>query len=363
MRSLFIDKLEKRRTEHLLRSLKSQSDLVDFAGNDYLGFGRESLQLPELPSGSGASRLISGNFEALEALEADLALRYKADSATLFNSGFEANSGLFSMLTEAGVRVIYDSNIHASIRNALRNAPKPAWGFRHNDLEDLERKLQKSNTATAVVTEGLFSMDGDLAPLKEIAALKSRYGFTLIIDEAHSSGIIGGLTGLSGTCDCLDSVDIRIHTFGKAMGAQGAIIAGEPYLRDALVNFCRPLIYSTSPSPVMIALIALAHERFEATASARQGALKKNIAYYHTLAAGTDGLSLNHGPIQTYHVGTTLGVMNLANHIEGKGFQVGAIRQPTVEAGTERLRISLTAMHKEQEIKELVTIIGNNLLS
>lgn len=363
MRSLFIDKLEKRRTEHLFRSLKPESDLVDFAGNDYLGFGRESLQLPELPTGSGASRLISGNYAALEALEVDLAFQYKAESTTLFNSGFEANSGLFSMLAEAGVRVIYDSNIHASVRSALRKAPKPAWGFRHNDLNDLERKLQKSDVPTAVVTEGLFSMDGDQAPLKEIAALKSRYDFNLIVDDAHSSGTLGDLTGLSGSSGCLDSVDIRIHTFGKAMGAQGAIIAGESYLRDALVNFCRPLIYSTAPSPVMVALIALAHERFTATASARQGALKKNIAHYHTLVAGKDGLSLNHGPIQTYHVGTTLGVMNLADHLGGKGFQVGAIRQPTVAAGTERLRISLTAMHKEQEITDLLTIIGNNLLS
>ncbi len=346
-----------REDERLTRSFRGKNRGIDFCSNDYLGLAGGLLTLPTLPSGSAASRLISGYSESLKSFENELALRYEAEQALVFHSGFEANSGLFGMLASLGVRVLYDEHIHSSIRHALRVAKSPAWSFRHNDLNDLETKLKKAGQDIAVVTESLFSMNGDCGDLTGIAALKSRYDFAFIVDEAHGTGTLGGFTGLTGNLELLDAVDVRIHTFGKALGAQGACIAGTALLGSALTQFCQPLIYSTAPAPLLVELMRQSHLTFEREASGRQAELKKNISSYLKLVNDHARFSQNESPIQWFSSPGNTSVIELSDRLQEVGFDIVAIRKPTVPEGSERLRICLHAFNSEKEISRLVSEI------
>lgn len=347
--------IAERKKQGLLRHLQHPKTGIDFCSNDYLGFARAPIALKLLPSGHGGSRLISGNSTAIDSLEKRLAQHYEAEQVLIFNSGYEANSGLFGMLAALGVRVIYDQHIHASVRHALRGAKTPAWSYRHNDLNDLEAKLKKAEgDAVAVVTESLFSMDGDLGALEAIATLKKEFDFTFIVDEAHGTGVLGGFTGLTGALQLQGVVDIRIHTFGKALGGQGACIAGNALLKTALTQFCQPLIYSTAPAPVMIELIDLCHQRFAEQASGRQAELSRNIAFYLKCVDGDAAFSRNDGPIQWFACQGNERVLACAERLQISGFDVVAIRTPTVPRGSERLRICLHAFNAEKEIDQLV---------
>lgn len=347
------EQLNERANQHRLRTVQRPIQGTDFCSNDYLGLGAEPLQLPSLPSGSGASRLISGYSDGLEQLEQELAQRYRGETATFFSSGYEANAGVVNMLHQMGIRIVYDAHIHASMRSALVGGALPAWKYKHLDMADLEAKLQRCNEQVVVLTEGLFSMDGDQGDLAAFAALKAKYNFSLLADEAHSTGTVGedvlGWSGASG-----DLADVRIHTFGKALGMQGAVVVSSRLFQQALHNFCRPLIYSTAPSPLLIEGVRLAHERFAQIGAARRLALAMNVKTYLAASFNTSGFSAQVGPIQWFAAGSGgLQLFELVSRTRDAGFAVYGIQAPTVAEGAERIRICLHSFNAAADIETL----------
>lgn len=347
--------LKLREEQHLLREASVRSGRIDFASNDYLGFAKKPVYVTA-SSGAGASRLITGYSASLEKLEFQLAKIYESSHATLFNSGFEANHGLFDMLTSQGINILYDEFIHASIRSGLTGKRAKTWSFKHNSIEDLKDKLTKLDGPIAVVTEGLFSMNGTTAPLKEMVQLKNEFDFALIVDEAHSTGTFGtGLTGLTGKLNLIKDIDIRIHTFGKAIGSQGACIVGDITIQAALQNFCKPLIYSTAPSPLFVASVRTAHDR-QSEIEASQLQLQQNIEYFTKRIARQrcfqQGLK---GPIQWWNGSSVTAVMEKAEKLKNEGFDVVAIRPPTVPKGQEGIRICVHAFNSCNQIDALLT--------
>lgn len=347
------EQLNERANHHRLRTVQTPIQGIDFCSNDYLGLGAEPLQLPSLPSGSGASRLISGYSAALEQLEQELAQRYRGETATFFSSGYEANAGVVNMLHQMGIRIVYDAHIHASMRSALVGGALAAWKYKHLDMADLEAKLQRCNEQVVVLTEGLFSMDGDRGDLAAFEALKAKYNFSLLVDEAHSTGTVGedvlGWSGASG-----DLADVRIHTFGKALGIQGAVVVASRLFQQALHNFCRPLIYSTAPSPLLIAGVRLAHERYARMGAARRQALALNVKTYLAARSNISDFSAQAGPIQWFASGSGgLQLHEMVARARDAGFAVYGIQAPTVPEGSERIRICLHSFNAASDIEAL----------
>lgn len=346
--------LKLREEQHLLREASVHSGLIDFASNDYLGFAKRPIHITA-PAGAGASRLITGYSASLERLEFRLADVYESSHATLFNSGFEANHGLFDMLTSQGIHVLYDEFSHASIRSGLTGKRVKTWAFKHNSVADLKGKLGKLDGPVVVVTEGLFSMNGTIAPLHEIVALKNEFDFALVVDEAHSTGTFGrGLTGLSGMLNLTEDIDIRIHTFGKSLGSQGACIVSDGTIHAALQNFCKPLIYSTAPSPLFVASVRLAHDSLsELESSQRQ--LHENIAHFQRRITENNTFQQGlHGPIQWWKGSSVPVVKKKTEQLKNEGFDVVAIRPPTVPEGNEGIRICLHAFNNYTQIDALL---------
>lgn len=352
-----IEALEERHTEGTHRQLPAPKNGVDFISNDYLGLASETYSAHALKQGSGASRLLSGNFSQHRQLERQLAALYNAEAALLFHSGFEANHGMFAMLGALGYRVIYDEEMHASVRAGLLGARASAWAFKHNDVADLGAKLERNKHPAVVVTESVFSMSGELGDLAAIANLKHEHDFVFIVDEAHGTGTLGGFTGLTGSLGLIEAVDLRLHTFGKALGATGACWVGSPLWMDGLVNFCKPFIYSTAPAPVVVDLIDSSHERFRALHPTRKKALDARINDWLALTENRIGFSANPSPIQYILTENAAQTIEKANALSHAGFEVAAIRTPTVALGQERLRISLHSFNTLSQLDELLPIV------
>ncbi len=240
-----------------LRSLRLPEEIVDFCSNDYLGLARNPelhrrigeayARKGEALNGATGSRLISGNSPYAVELETWLASLCKAEKALVFNSGYAANTAILSAVPQKGDTILYDEYIHASLKEGARLSFAGRFAFRHNDLNDLERRLQKATGTVFVVAESVYSMDGDWAPLREMLDLCEKYGANLIWDEAHSTGLWGtDGNGLACEMGLQDRIFARIYTFGKAMGVHGACIAGSQTLINYLINFARPFIYTTA---------------------------------------------------------------------------------------------------------------------
>jgi 8-amino-7-oxononanoate synthase len=247
-------KLEKRKEIDALRTLAINEGKTDFCSNDYLGIVKNKL-LENVPGenyahGSTGSRLLSGNYKLIEETENIIANFHEAEAGLLFNSGYAANTGLLGCIAQKGDIIIYDQLSHASIRDGIRLSFATSFSFQHNDVGDLEKKLagiQNPGVNIFVVTESVFSMDGDMAPLLEISSLCERYGAGLIVDEAHATGVTGAKgEGLVQQLSIQHKCFARVHTFGKACGCHGAIVLGSEKLKNYLINFSRPFIYSTS---------------------------------------------------------------------------------------------------------------------
>jgi 8-amino-7-oxononanoate synthase len=255
-RNSLADILRVREHEGIKRNLQYENTLYDFSSNDYLGFARsrglkqnimnELLGYPLSLLGATGSRLLSGNTEFAEQLEKELATIHQAENGLIFNSGYTANLALFSSVPQKNDTVICDELIHASVIDGARLSLAKRLKFRHNDLEDLEKKIKLSTGQCYVAVESVYSMDGDLADLLHIAKLCRDYDARLIVDEAHAFGVLG--TGLVDLLKIQQAVFARVVTFGKALGLHGAIVLGSELLRDYLINFARPFIYSTAPS-------------------------------------------------------------------------------------------------------------------
>jgi 8-amino-7-oxononanoate synthase len=378
----FLDhKLDERRRQDAYRQLRLPEGKTDFCSNDYLGIVKNGLLEagPGKPAGwggalahgSGGSRLLAGNYPLIEDTEKAVAAFHQAESGLLFNSGYDANLGVLSCIPGRGDIIIYDSLSHASIRDGIRLSFAQSFSFAHNDCADLERRLRTvrgtggggnvpgANTGEGklfVVTESVFSMDGDLAPLETILSLCRRYNAHLILDEAHATGVIGeegeGLAQASGLHqECF----ARIHTFGKAVGCHGAIVLGSFRLRQFLVNFCRPLIYTTALPPVSVRAIAEAYRLFPKMADQRAG-LQQGIERFRRASIVYERLN-SQTPIQGVIVPGNAVVRELAERLQEAGLDIRPILYPTVPKGGERLRIVIHSFNTIGEIDRLTGLL------
>lgn len=360
-------KLEQRRCDNALRELPVQVNGVDFSSNDYLGLsgseelrritnellGGESFQM-----GSTGSRLISGNHVMYGRAEDYLREYYQSDAALIFNSGYDANIGFFSSVPQRGDVVLYDEYIHASIRDGLSMGQSRNFKFRHNDLEHLGVLLEKYSDIDGVcyvVTESVFSMDGDTPDMKALTRLCEDFAAYLIVDEAHAVGVLGQ-DGKGGAFEeeCRTGVFARIVTFGKAPGVHGAVILGQQELKDYLVNFCRSLIYTTALPPHSLAAIIAAHELMAAEGSRK--ALWERIRFFHDklkrLGGGIE-FSAGNSAIATVMIPGNSRVKQVAANLQKEGFKIKPILSPTVPPGKERLRICLHTYNSFEEIESL----------
>jgi 8-amino-7-oxononanoate synthase len=360
-----ISRLSKRNDSGLLRVLKLADDLIDFCSNDYLGLARQQEIYDAVQqeidhkgirlNGSTGSRLIRGNSHLAEELEVFLADFHHAEAALIFNSGYDANLGFFSSVPQRGDTILYDRLIHASIHDGIRLSHAKAFAFNHNDIEDAKRLFKQSSGQVYIVVESLYSMDGDFAPLNEFAKLCAEMGALMVVDEAHANGIYGpNGCGLVHEERILEHCIARIYTFGKSIGAHGAVVVGSNMLRSYLINFARSFIYSTALPTNEILTIKHAYKFAASNPEAKQ-LLFNNIHYFTELASATTELKFltASGPIQGLLFEGNERVKKAAEYIQQAGFDIRAILSPTVPEGSERLRICLHSFNSPEEIKNL----------
>ncbi|UYQ94397.1 8-amino-7-oxononanoate synthase [Chitinophaga horti] len=364
--------LSRRLADESLRRLQLPPARVDFCSNDYLGLARsEALGdaaqaiLTHVPPlhGSGGSRLLAGNYPLIEEAEQRIAALHDAGAGLLFNSGYDANVGLFASVPQKGDFVIHDQLIHASILDGIRLSDAQRLSFRHNDLAHLEQKLffaKEKGRNVFVAVESVYSMDGDAAPLTQIAALCAREGAYLIVDEAHATGVCGprgmGLVqayGLEQQCFA------RVHTFGKAVGCNGAIVLGSPVLKEYLVNFARSFIYTTALPPMAIATILASYLLFPGMDGQR--AHLQLLIHRFREALPVRLLLASDTAIQIVKTPGNQRARALAHRLQQAGLDVRAILHPTVARGAERLRVVLHAFNTVEEVDLLTSIVADEV--
>jgi 8-amino-7-oxononanoate synthase len=361
MREAFLlEKLNERRDQQAFRKLKRVVGLVDFCSNDYLGLaGKHSgFGQPLVSHGSTGSRLLTGNSTEAEELESQIADFHQAEAALLFNSGYDANLGLLSAVPRKADHIFYDQLSHASIRDGVRLSFAQSTSFRHNDMDDLEKKLSlhAGEGEKFVVTETVFSMDGDFCPLERLSVVCNRYNAHLILDEAHALGVVGNSgIGLSQSMELHDKCFARVYTFGKAAGAHGAAIAGSATLKDFLINFSRPFIYTTALPPAAILAVKRAYELFPTLANERNN-LSMLIRSFQQAELKYEKL-LSSTAIQGIIVPGNDAVKEVAMKIREKGMDVRPILYPTVPKGRERLRIVLHSFNTAAELGQLIACL------
>ena len=340
--------LEKRRKANAFRSLKASEGLVDFCSNDYLGFAKKVGRVEEAV-GSTGSRLISGHHSIHEEVEREIADFHEMEATLIFNSGYDANLSFFSTVPQKGDTVVYDQLCHASIRDGLRLGVARSYSFKHNDLDDLKLKLEQAVGNVFVVVESVYSMDGDKAPLVEISELCAEIGAYLVVDEAHGTGVFG----LKGEGLCQErgvKPYAKIHTFGKALGCHGAAIVGDETLRDYLINYARPFIYTTALPPHSIRVIQHAYKSLEDCEE--RTVLHENIKYFKDNFQHED-LIKSDSPIQCVLFGGNETCKAAAASLQECGLDVRPILYPTVAKGAERIRICLHSYNSREEITQL----------
>ena len=344
-----------------------EAKLIDFASNDYLGVVAAGqlaaavharlLTGGPLAPGATGSRLLTGNSAAAEALEARVAAYHHAEAALLLQSGYAANLAFFGAVPQRGDTVLYDEAVHASVRDGLRLGLAKALAFRHHNVADLERKLRFARGTVFVAVESRYSMNGQAAPLPELAAVCQRHGLFLVVDEAHTTGVSGpGGAGRVVELGLEEAVFARLLTFGKAVGAAGAAWVGPAALRAYLVNFGRAFIYSTGPMPAQVLTLDAAYNLLPTLDAARaqlavvSAELAAGLATVPGLQPGGTGAELVHAAIP--HDQTR--VRALAEAARAAGFDARPIFAPTVAPGTARLRLIAHAHNTVAEVAGLV---------
>lgn len=375
------DFLLKQEREGLLRTLKpicarnnskikiNNKEYIDFSSNDYLGLsGHPKLvaaskeALDKYGTSGSASRLLSGDSDLYHKLEEKIAQLKNKEAALVFNSGFQANLGIISALFGKGDCIFSDRLNHASIIDGIMLSGARIFRFKHNDVEHLEQLLKEERNKfknALIVTETIFSMDGDWAPLKELVALKEKYNCQIFVDEAHATGIFGkkgsGLVeeeGLSG------KIDFIMGTFGKALGGFGAYLAASKEIIDYLINTCRSFIYSTSLPPAIIASNIAALELLKEEPWRREKLLESSDYFRAELA--NKGFEVK-GSSQIIPVitGDNFKTIELARKLQDKGYWVLPVRPPTVPRGQARLRFSLSVNHDKGVLDKLANELSN----
>lgn len=363
----------------LLRQLKVADQVIDFCSNDYLGFSRSpelnqlihqaNIDQAETRNGATGSRLLAGQTLLAQELEEALARFYQTEAALVFNSGYDANLGLLACLPRAGDTLLTDELIHASMIDGARLSYATRHRFRHNDLTDVEANLKTARESSQkgqvfVAVESVYSMDGDIAPLRELVDLCERYGAALLVDEAHATGLYGpDGEGLVVAMGLQHRVLARVHTFGKALGVHGAAVVGPAALRDYLINFARTFIYTTALPAHSLLAIQCAHQ-YRKNHAETQVQLQKQLAYFrqsvnHILpnTTWTDSQS----PIQCLILPGNDLARQVAHEAQRVGLDVRAILSPTVPAGQERLRLCIHAFNTTEEVDQLVAILRTTL--
>ena len=344
--------------------------MLNLSSNDYLGLASDRALREEflrtltpdtfLPT-SSSSRLLTGNFTVYEELEAELARLFGMESALVFNSGYHANTGILPAVSDAQTLILADKLVHASLIDGARLSGARLSTFLHNDMESLRRKLQHLRDANPsggilVVTESVFSMDGDRAPLREIVRLKDEFGALLLVDEAHGFGVLGEHgAGLAEELGVSSRIDFQMGTLSKAAGVSGGYVACSRAWADVMVNSARSLIYSTAPPP---ALAAAALAAVEVIRSGEGKELRRRVSVLAnslSAALGMPGRPLS--SIFPVVVGENDAALAAADALLEQGFLAPAIRYPTVPRGTARLRITVTAAHESGQVTRLGTAL------
>lgn len=354
-------RLELRRQQGAFRSLLPKNNKIDFCSNDYLGIVHHNLigckfssrDIAECSFGSTGSRLLTGNYPLIDETEQGIANFHDAEAGLIFNSGYDANTGLLSCVPQRGDTVIYDSLSHASIRDGVRLSFARSFAFLHNDPADLEKKLMMATGNIFVVTESVFSMDGDMAPLEQLTALCEVYGAMLIVDEAHATGVIGNKgEGLVQHLNLQRRCFARVHTFGKATGCHGAAILGSRTLREYLVNFSRPFIYTTSLPEISVSAIKTAYDIFPGLSEERKH-LQQLISLFQSQELPVERLKSS-TPIQIIIIPGNDRVKQAAARLREHNLDVRAILYPTVPKESERLRIVLHSFNTTEQVELLL---------
>jgi 8-amino-7-oxononanoate synthase len=364
-------KLAKRQEKNNLRKLSLNFAEIDFFSNDYLGLA-SNLELQKnisqeynsltVKNGATGSRLLSGNSEYVVNLERKLATVFKTEAALIFNTGFTANSSLISAVCQKGDTILYDELVHASLKEGMRLSFAKRFSFKHNDLEDLERKLTKAQGQVFILIESLYSMDGDLAPIAQLVVLAKKYAANIILDEAHSTGTYG-TKGSGIACDLGLENDIfaRVHTFGKAIGSQGACVLGSQILIDYLVNFALGFIYTTALPLHNLVSINCAFDYLDKNIILQEE-LQKNIDFFKNETNKTGIQTQSQTAIQSIRIQGNITCKAIAKQLISNNLDVRAILSPTVKEGKERLRICLHSFNKKNEIRKLVQIMSQAIL-
>ena len=359
--------LQNRKDQNALRKLSNKGHLIDFCSNDYLGFARseelrknsskEFASLSDQKNGSTGSRLLTGNVAYTEQLEKRIAKFHNAANSLIFNSGYDANIGLFSSLGKTGSTIIYDELVHASVRDGIKLSAASAFMFRHNDLKHLEERLKIATGLIYVAIETIYSMDGDHSPLKEIALLCKKYKANLIVDEAHATGIKANKgKGLVQEFKIEKDIFARVHTFGKALGCHGAVILGSELLRSYLINFSRSFIYTTALPLKSLVTINQAYQLLEKS-NPEIKKLDFLIERFKSRISKNKDIQLieSYSPIQCIVITGNEEVKRISKLLEKSGFDVRPILSPTVPKGKERLRICIHSFNTKEDLDELIS--------
>lgn len=365
-------KLLFRKDSNALRNLPIATNGIDFSSNDYLGFAKNEQIFDATHqylvdntikiNGATGSRLISGNHNLYDITEKYIAAFHQSEAALIFNSGYDANVGFFSAVPQRNDVILYDELCHASIRDGIQMSHAKSYKFQHNDYEDLEAKISKIQKPNPefqtiyIVTESVFSMDGDSPNIETLVQLSEKFKALLVVDEAHALGVFGkNGEGVIQSQQLQNKVFARIMTFGKGLGCHGAAIIGNADLIEYLVNFARSFIYTTGLSPHSVATILISYQNLNQSVELHK--LKENITFFNQQKQ-----LLGIKPLFVYsksaiHSAILPGndkVKNIATQLQEKGFEVKAILSPTVPEGQERLRFCLHSYTTELEMKSVL---------
>jgi len=371
-------KLEERVAANALRQTGTIGSAIDFSTNDYLGFAQSEelfdaahrylVEAGIKINGSTGSRLITGSHGLYDVAEEMIAAFHQAESALIFNSGYDANVGFFSSVPQKGDVVLYDEYIHASIRDGIGLSNASAYKFPHNDTEALYKLVERHRSKgdeLYIVTESVFSMDGDTPNLAAFADMAKRYKCRLVVDEAHALGIFGknGEGLLQVHCNP-DDVFARIVTFGKGLGCHGAAVLCSGALRTYLINFARSFIYTTALPPHTLAAIICAYRLMKEREDIRT-ALHDIIMHFkwESERLNLTGFILSFSAIHCIVVHGNEKVKRMALILQEAGFGVKPILSPTVPAGQERLRFCVHAYNTKEQVTKALELLTQALLS
>ncbi len=367
-------KIIQRKAQNSLRKLGKENSLIDFSSNDYLGFAKSEIIFDKTHqylidnnskiNGATGSRLLSGNHALYTQIEKQLANIHNSETALIFNSGYDANIGFFASIPQRGDIILYDELIHASIRDGIQLSNAKSFKFKHNDithLDEMLKRVQHDDIEIYVVTESVFSMDGDSPNLVTMSQIvKKHTNVHLVIDEAHALGVFD--FGLIQKLQLENVVFARIITFGKGLGCHGAAILGSKQLQQYLVNFARSFIYTTGLSPHALATIKVAYDELSNCHSREK--LEQNIQHF---ISESKRLQLHFiestSAIHCCIISGNERVKNIASQLQQKGFDVKPILSPTVPLNQERLRFCLHSYNSKEEITNVLENLATFVVS